>query len=110
MWSTYARAWGARIFAMTSNLACGLVALKLYGRLSPEAYGVVAVALTVMGYLPLMDGGFRTTINRAVLAEPFAAQRSKLLVFGQEFYSWLGLGVLCVAMVLMFGYAFTPPG
>jgi O-antigen/teichoic acid export membrane protein len=110
MMSSYVQALGARVFAMASNLICGVIALKLYGRLSPEAYGVVAVALTVMGYLPLMDGGFRTTINRAVLAEPTPEERSKLLRFGQVFYSWLGLGILGVAIVLMVGYAFTPPG
>src|SRR5438477_12405947 len=110
MWATYVKAWGARVFAMTSNLVCGLLALKLYGRLSPEAYGVVAAALTVMGYLPLLDGGFRTTINRAILAEPNSRERQTLLRFGQVFYSWLGLAVLVLAAVLMAGYAASPMG
>lgn len=106
--SSYLRAWGARVFAMASNLVCGLIALKLYGRLPPEAYGVVVVALTVMGYLPLLDFGFRTTINRAMLAEPAPAERTRLLTFGQVFYGWLGLAVLAGSFLLMSGYSLTP--
>src|SRR3989442_77748 len=70
MMSSYLTALVARVLAMASNMVCGIIALKLYGHLSPAAYGVVGVALTIMGYLPLLDGGFRTTVNRAVLAEP----------------------------------------
>src|SRR5262245_40247086 len=110
MMSSYLSALSARIFAMASSLVCGLSALKLYGRFSPAAYGVVLVALTIIGYLPLLDGGFRTTINRAVLAETNPEERRKLLRFGQVFYGWLAIVVTALAMFLMVAYAFTPKG
>lgn len=93
---------------MASSLVCGLIALRLYGHLAKEAYGVVLGALTMIGYLPLLDGGFRTTINRAVLAEPRPEERRNLLQFGQVFYSWLALGLVLLSLLLMFGYAWTP--
>jgi O-antigen/teichoic acid export membrane protein len=108
--SSYLKALGARIFGMASGLVCGVLALRLYRHLSPSAYGVVVVALAFIGYLPLLDGGFRTTINRAMLAEQNLDERRRLLHFGQTFYSWLGLAVLILAAVLMLGYSLTPPG
>jgi O-antigen/teichoic acid export membrane protein len=107
---SYLKAFGARVFAIASNLVCGLIALKLYGHLAPEAYGVVVVALTIMGYLPLLDGGFRTTVNRAILAERTSNERRALLQFGQVFYAWLGLAVVAAALLLMLGYSLTPTG
>ena len=106
----YLTALSARVFAMASSLVCGLVALRLYRHLAPEAYGVVLVALTLIGYLPLLDGGFRTTLNRMLLTESRAEERRKLLRFGQVFYSWLGLGVCLLALILMTGYAYTARG
>ncbi|MFO1499638.1 MAG: hypothetical protein U1G07_14805 [Verrucomicrobiota bacterium] len=108
--SRYLTALSARIAALASSLVCGLMALRLYGHLSKEAFGVVGGALTIMVYLPLLDGGFRTTINRAILAEPGADERGHLLRFGQILYSWLGLAIGLAALVLMTGYAFTPAG
>src|SRR5436305_12713420 len=92
--SSYLKPFSARVVAMASNMVCGLIALRLYGHLAPEAYGVVVVALTAMGYLPLLDGGFRTTLNRAVLAEPDADERGRLLRFGQALNSRQGFAML----------------
>ena len=66
----FVQAFGARVFAILSTVICGFASLNLYSSfLSPAAYGVVVVALTIASYLPLVDGGFRTTLNRSLLAE-----------------------------------------
>ncbi len=87
----------------------GLVAVKLYGRyLGVEVYGVVIVALQIVGYLPFFDGGFRMATNREILANPTVERRQSLIHFSQTFYSLLGLLLVPLGLILMFGYARTP--
>ncbi len=102
------RAVACRLFATASVLVCGLVSLKLYGKfLSPDIYGVVLVASQVISYLPFLDGGFRTTISRNLLAQPDPREQVRMIHFGQVFYSWLSLIIIVAALAAMLGYAQT---
>ncbi len=92
-----------RIFSISSALLTGFLSLKLYSHyLTPDQYGMVLVALVIIGYLPMLDGGFRTVVNRALLAEP--QQRTELIRFSQRFYSWFSLFVLAAALLGMGAY------
>jgi O-antigen/teichoic acid export membrane protein len=102
------KAAGSRVFATISSLIAGIISLKLYSRyLNPEVYGVVLVAMQLINYLPLLDGGFRSTVNRRLLAQPDPAQQRRLIRFCQVFYSILGVIVLLSGAALMSGYSFT---
>jgi O-antigen/teichoic acid export membrane protein len=83
--------------------------MKLYGRyLGVEVYGVVVVALQIVGYLPFFDGGFRTATNRQILADPTTERKQSLIHFSRVFSSLLSLALLPVALIIMFGYGLTP--
>ncbi|MGC1479950.1 MAG: oligosaccharide flippase family protein [Chthoniobacterales bacterium] len=101
----FVKAAAARLLAVVSGLVGGLVSLKLYGHfLTPSAYGIIAVALQVINYLPMLDGGFRTATNRRLLAcEP--DERQSLVLFAQTVYSWLLLLGLVCGTAAMLGYA-----
>jgi O-antigen/teichoic acid export membrane protein len=100
-------AW--RSFAMASAVVSGMASLKLYSRyLTPDLYGVVLVALQIMACLPLLDGGFRTAINRRILATADPPTRTEVIRFGQTLYTWLGFIVLGTAAAVMCGYAGLP--
>lgn len=73
-----------------------------------ESYGVVVVALQIMSYLPLLDGGFRTAVNRRILADESKEERGDLLYFCQVLYSWLALIIFLVGVVAMGVYLLTP--
>lgn len=97
------------MIATASLLISGFYSLWLYSTyLVPEKYGVMALALTMMTYLPMLDGGFRTVINRAVLSSADAAGRDELLGFGQKLYSLLGAGLLIGNLGVMGVYAWMP--
>jgi O-antigen/teichoic acid export membrane protein len=105
----YSRALLSKGIALVAQFVTGLVAVKLYGRyLGVEVYGVVVVALQIVGYLPYFDGGFRMATNREILANPTAERRRGLIHFSQTFYSLLGLVLVPLGLILMFGYARTP--
>lgn len=105
----YFRAVVCRVFATASALISGIASLKLCGHyFTPEVFGVVMVALQIMNYLPLLDGGFRTTINRRVLAQPDAAEKLRLILFGQVLYTLLAFVTIAIGLLLMGGYAATP--
>jgi len=107
--SSFYKALAGRIAALAVGLVCGCLSLKLYGRYLPkEVYGVVVVALQVVGYLPFLDGGFRTTTNREILAERDAEKRYRLINFAQTFYSLFAVIIFPAALALMIGYSFTP--
>lgn len=105
MRTEFIKAAGARLLAVSSGLVGSLVSLKLYGHfLSPQAYGLIVVALQVVNYLPILDGGFRTATNRRLLAcEP--SERQSLVFFAQNVYSWLFIFATVCGVVLMVGYA-----
>ncbi len=99
-------AW--KVSATLSGALAGMLMLRLLqAYLLPARYGVVVVALQAMLYLPLLDFGFRTTLNRRLLVEPDPVHRRRLLHFGQALYLRLGGLVLLAAGLLMVLYAQT---
>lgn len=94
---------------MVSLLLTSFYSIWLYtAYLKPERYGVMALALTIMVYLPYLDFGFRTVINRAILASSEAEARFDLLQFGQTLYTLLGTVVLLGNLLLMTIYGLMP--
>ena len=94
---------------MGSLLVTGIFSLWLYtAHILPERYGVMALALTLVAYMANMDGGFRTVISRAVLAEGNNEKREELLAFGQKLYTWLNSLILAGNVLLMAVYALMP--
>jgi len=68
----------------------------------------VIVALQILNYLPLLDGGFRLTVNRLILAGADAEERRPLLQFYQKLhFSITAVGFLA-ALLFMVGYWGTP--
>lgn len=94
---------------MVSLLLTSFYSIWLYtAYLRPERYGVMALALTIMMYLPYMDGGFRTVISRAVLASQEPDDRAQLMQFGQTLYTLLMAGVILGNVALMTIYGWMP--
>ena len=86
----------ARLFATGASVVSGLVLLRVLPRLLPGSeWGVVNVALMVLTYLPLLDGGFRLVVNREMLQAADPGSRLQLAAFGQA----LGTRLLLLAMV-----------
>src|SRR5258708_5985284 len=101
------RAVAWRAFSIGSITVAGFLSLRLYSRyLTPEIYGVVLVAMQIMAYLPLLDGGFRTVVNRRILAETNREEKLRVIRFGQIFYSWFALLVILAAALCMVAYSF----
>jgi O-antigen/teichoic acid export membrane protein len=95
--------------SLVTALIAGCVSLKLYSRYIPvEVYGVVVVALQILGYLPFLDGGFRTTTNREILANGTREGKLRMIRFGQTFYSHFTLLLVPLSLLLMAGYSLTP--
>jgi O-antigen/teichoic acid export membrane protein len=98
-----------RVIALVMALIAGCVSLKLYSYYLPVAvYGVVVVALQILGYLPYLDGGFRTTTNREILSSGSHEGKLALIRFAQTFYSHLSLLALPLSLLVMAGYSLTP--
>lgn len=98
-----------KILANISSVISMLLALKMYqGNVSQEVYGLFIVLISVLNGLSLVDGGFRLTLNRKLLAAPSTDERRHLLEFGQTLYSIGGLGALVVGVLLMLAYGLTP--
>jgi len=94
---------------MASALITGLISLRLYSAyFDVDRYGLMLVALQILAYLPMLDGGFRTVLNRHVLASATEQDKAKLVHFGQVFYSYAVLLALAVSVVAMAAYAVTP--
>src|SRR5579864_5387840 len=80
-----------------------MIYLRLLRYLTPSSYGVVGAALQILNYLPLLDGGFRLTVNRLALAASSAAERKPILQFYQTLQLYItGLAffgaLLCMGM------------
>ena len=94
---------------MGSLLVTSLYSLWLYtAHILPERYGVMALALTIVAYMANMDGGFRTVISRAILAEKDKEKNDELVAFGQKIYTWLNSLIIAGNLVLMTIYALMP--
>jgi O-antigen/teichoic acid export membrane protein len=98
-----------RVVSLVTALIAGCVSLKLYSRYIPvEIYGVVVVAVQILGYLPFLDGGFRTTTNREILANGTREGKLRMIRFAQTFYSHFTLLLVPLSLLLMAGYTLTP--
>lgn len=108
MRSEFLKASAARLFTVAATFASGMANLKLYGTFfTPDVYGVMIVAVQLVGYLPMLDGGFRMATNRRLLAAPQEA-KPPLILFSQEVYSWLFLLCLTIGAAAMGVYAVRP--
>jgi O-antigen/teichoic acid export membrane protein len=104
MRSDFYRAAATRLFMVAATLLAGLLNLRLCAAyFSPAAYGSVLVALQLLAYLPVLDGGFRTAINRRMLAAE-GEETGSLLSFGQTLYTWLLGPALLIASLGLVGY------
>jgi O-antigen/teichoic acid export membrane protein len=98
-----------KLLANVSSIIYILLALKLYRQhVTQEVYGLFMVLLGMLNNLALVDGGFRLTLNRNLLAAPRPEERRRLLEFGQTLYSIGGLFALVAGILLMVGYGLTP--
>src|SRR4051794_37074715 len=105
MTSEFFKAVMCRVIATASALVCGLASLKLYSHyLEPEVYGFILVALQILSYLPLLDGGFRTTTNREILSQTESEERMATIHFAQKLYSFVNMVAIAVAWVAMVCY------
>ncbi len=101
----FARVILSRFFATGCSVVTGLILLKLLPRyLTTESFGVVGVVLVVLGYLPLLDGGFRLVLNRELLAST-GGPRAELLQFGQVLATRLTLVALVIGPLLTIAYS-----
>ena len=94
---------------MVSLLLTSFYSIWLYASyLRLETYGVLALALTFMMYMPWLDGGFRTVLSRAILAAEDPEKRFELLQFGQRIYTFLSILIILGNLLLMVVYGLTP--
>ena len=99
----------ARVIANVSAVVTAFLSIRLYNLyVSKEVYGAILVGLQIIGYLPLMSGGFRTVINRQLLAEPDAAAKAFLARFGQMLQSYFFIFVVVASMAIMAAYSQEP--
>ena len=76
----------AKTFSTAVTLLAGIISLKLVSQyLSLTQFGLFMVAAQLLSYLPFIDGGLRTVINRELLAGSEEKKRN-LLDFSQTFY------------------------
>ena len=98
----------AKIFATGVAIVSGLVTLKLVAEyLTVTQFGLFMVAAQLLAYLPFFDGGLRMVINRELLAGT-EESRHRFLGFAQRFYSWFGLMLAPVVILMMTIYWLTP--
>jgi O-antigen/teichoic acid export membrane protein len=98
-----------KVIASASTVATGICSLRVFRNyLTPDIYGAVLIALQVVNYMRFLDAGFRTVINRRLLAERETARKRELAHFGQVLYSWLAIGLLIAGVLFMALYSLTP--
>ena len=98
-----------RITANALSILTSFISIRLYNLyVSKEVYGVFLVGLQIISYLPLVSGGFRTVINRQMLAEPDASEKTSLARFGQLLQSYFFIFVVIFSMALMAAYSQEP--
>jgi O-antigen/teichoic acid export membrane protein len=98
-----------RVLSALSWASVSLVTLKLFQKnLTLPIYGLIGVAVLILGCLPALDGGFRTAINRRILSLGVGAERDGFVVFGQRLYSWFGVVALALGVGILAVYSLTP--
>lgn len=107
--SRFAHVVLARMFGTGASVVSGLVLLRLLPRMLPGSeWGVVNVALTLLTYLPLLDGGFRLVVNREMLQAADDGERVRLAGFGQALATRLLLVSMVVGPILTLLYSLAP--
>lgn len=98
-----------RALSAGSWVFVSLLTIRLFKKhLSVDHYGLLGVALTILGCLPAFDGGFRTAINRKLLAYTSEDERRLWLGFGLRLYSRFGFVILIAGIGVMLLYSLTP--
>ncbi len=69
---------------------------------------MVNVALTLLTYLPLLDGGFRLVVNREMLQASDDVERTRLAGFGQALATRLLLVSMVMGPILTLLYSLAP--
>jgi len=98
-----------RLIANLCSVATAFISIRLYSHyLSKEIYGTIQIGLMMIGYLPLMSGGFRMALNQQTLAERDPARAQLIARFGQTLQTYFFVIVLLGGMVLMALYSQLP--
>ncbi len=100
---------GWRIVSLSSGLASGMLQLRVLSQyLDMERFSVVNGALTILTYLPFLDLGYRTVLNRQLLMEVHPEERNRLVEFGQVLYRRLAMILLPMVLLVVGVYAQLP--
>lgn len=100
---------GWRVVSLFSSLFSGLLLLRLLSsEFEKERFSVVNGALTLLTYLPFLDLGYRTVLNRQLLMEVIPEERKRLIEFGQVLYRRLAIVLLPVILLIIGIYAQLP--
>ena len=98
-----------RLIANLFGVATAFISIRLYNLyVTKEIYGTILVGLQIIGYLPLMSGGFRMALNQQTLAEPDAASKQAIARFGQTLQSYFLIIVVLGGMLGMAAYGELP--
>ncbi len=98
-----------RVIASLISVASAFISIRLYNLyVAKEVYGVILVGLGIIGYLPIMSGGFRMVLNQRMLAEPNPEAAKATARFGQTLQTYFLLFVLLAGMSLMAAYSQVP--
>jgi O-antigen/teichoic acid export membrane protein len=99
----------SRVIANLSSVATAFISIRLYNLyVSKEIYGTILVGLQIIGYLPLMSGGFRMVLNQQMLAQPDAKQTQAIARFGQTLQTYFFVFVVLGGMAVMAIYGELP--
>ena len=78
-----------RFAGLLLGVMANLTSLHLYREHLAE--GVLGIALVVwqfMAWMPYFDGGYRLSVNRALLSSRDPEERRRLVLFAGDFASW----------------------
>ena len=98
-----------RLISNLLGVVTAFLSLRLYNLyVSKEIYGTILVGLQIIGYLPLMSGGFRMALNQQTLATPETDRKQAIARFGQTLQSYFFIIVLLGGMLGMAAYGLLP--
>ncbi len=94
-------AW--RVASMLSGIFSGMLQIKILSKyMGIDQFNVLNGVQTLLIYLPFLDLGYRTAINRRLLAGCSGDDRNLLICFGQALYLRIA-GVLLPVVLLVVG-------
>ncbi len=98
-----------RLVANLFGVATAFISIRLYNlHVTKEIYGTILVGLSIIGYIPLMSGGFRMVLNQQMLAEPEEAKAKNIALFGQTLQTYFFVVVLIGGVLGMAAYGQLP--